>query len=74
MSAAVTPLVHDEVPRDCPALGTPLERARAGLDSCVHCGFCLQACPTYLALEDENDSPRGRLVLMRAVVEGRVRH
>ncbi len=72
MSAAVTPLVHDEVPRDCPALDTPLERARAGLDSCVHCGFCLQACPTYLALEDENDSPRGRLVLMRAVVDGRV--
>ncbi|MBI2408883.1 MAG: 4Fe-4S dicluster domain-containing protein [Gemmatimonadetes bacterium] len=51
---------------------TPLEHARAGLDSCVHCGFCLQACPTYLALEDENDSPRGRLVLMRAVLDGRV--
>ncbi|MBA4071051.1 MAG: hypothetical protein C0497_04325 [Gemmatimonas sp.] len=51
---------------------TPLERARTGLDSCVHCGFCLQACPTYLVLEDENDSPRGRLVLMRAVIEGRV--
>ena len=37
---------------------------------CVHCGFCLQACPTYVNLEDENDSPRGRIVLMRAVVEG----
>ena len=54
---------------DCPS---PLEHARAGLDSCVHCGFCLQACPTYLALEDENDSPRGRLVLMRAAVEGTI--
>jgi glycolate oxidase iron-sulfur subunit len=32
----------------------------------------LQACPTYLALEDENDSPRGRLVLMRALVDGDV--
>jgi glycolate oxidase iron-sulfur subunit len=36
----------------------------------VHCGFCLQACPTYVNLEDENDSPRGRIVLMRSVVEG----
>ncbi len=49
---------------------TALADAAAGLDACVHCGFCLQACPTYLALSDENDSPRGRLFLMRAVVEG----
>jgi glycolate oxidase iron-sulfur subunit len=49
---------------------TPLGLEAAGLDLCVHCGFCLQACPTYLALEDENDSPRGRLVLMRALLEG----
>lgn len=50
--------------------GTPLARRAAGLDLCVHCGFCLQACPTYLALENENDSPRGRLVLMRGLLEG----
>src|SRR5579859_203204 len=49
---------------------SPLARARAGLDACVHCGFCLQSCPTYLALGDENDSPRGRLLLMRGVLEG----
>jgi glycolate oxidase iron-sulfur subunit len=36
----------------------------------VHCGFCLQACPTYLTLEDENDSPRGRILLMRSALEG----
>ncbi|NUQ47478.1 MAG: 4Fe-4S dicluster domain-containing protein [Phycisphaerae bacterium] len=50
--------------------GTPLGREAPGLDLCVHCGFCLQSCPTYLVLEDENDSPRGRLLLMRAAVEG----
>jgi glycolate oxidase iron-sulfur subunit len=41
-----------------------------GSELCVHCGFCLQACPTYLALEDENDSPRGRIVLMKAMADG----
>ncbi len=49
---------------------TPLGQAAAGLDSCVHCGFCLPACPTYVTLHDENDSPRGRLVLMRALLDG----
>lgn len=44
----------------------------SSLDPCVHCGFCLQACPTYLATSDEADSPRGRIVLMRALERGEV--
>ncbi|MCK6555174.1 4Fe-4S dicluster domain-containing protein [Candidatus Binatia bacterium] len=37
---------------------------------CVHCGLCMQACPTYMELGTEMDSPRGRIYLMRGVQEG----
>src|SRR6516165_5673564 len=39
---------------------------------CVHCGLCTAACPTYLETGDENNSPRGRIYLMRSLVDGRL--
>ena len=44
--------------------------AQAILRTCVHCGFCLPACPTYQLLGDELDSPRGRIYLMKQLLEG----
>ncbi len=42
----------------------------AAVEACVHCGFCLAACPTYAVLGEEMESPRGRIILMKSVLEG----
>src|ERR1044071_1931656 len=55
-----------------PAFASLLEANTEKLLTCVHCGLCLPACPTYRQLGNENDSPRGRIYLMRGVVEGKV--
>lgn len=50
--------------------GPPMVKA---VEACVHCGFCLSTCPTYRVLGQEMDSPRGRIILMKQVLEGDLR-
>jgi len=53
-------------------LGPLAEPMTTAVQRCVHCGFCLPACPTYELLREEMDSPRGRIFLMKEVLEGNV--
>jgi len=60
-------MLHSISPETHGPLGAPMARA---VEACVHCGFCLAACPTYRELGQEMDTPRGRIVLMKQVLEG----
>jgi glycolate oxidase iron-sulfur subunit len=60
-----------------PAAPSARANPGAGIDyelflDCVHCGLCTASCPTYVELGNENDSPRGRIYLMRSVTDGRI--
>lgn len=60
-------MLHAIKPDSHGPLTAPMMHA---VDACVHCGFCLAACPTYRELGQEMDTPRGRIVLMKQVLEG----
>lgn len=62
--------MHHSIPLG--RLGPRGEQMAEAVQSCVHCGFCLPTCPTYLDLAEEMDSPRGRILLMKEVLEGKL--
>ncbi|MDA0346991.1 MAG: heterodisulfide reductase-related iron-sulfur binding cluster [Verrucomicrobia bacterium] len=57
---------------DKQSLGPNVKALTQGIEACVHCGFCLPTCPTYEELGEEINSPRGRIFLMKEVLEGAI--
>jgi len=51
-------------------IGPQVDVMAKNIETCVHCGYCLSVCPTYQVLGQEMDSPRGRILLMKSVLEG----
>jgi glycolate oxidase iron-sulfur subunit len=62
--------VKHEIPTESLGVRGPL--MTGPIESCVHCGFCLPTCPTYVTMGEEMDSPRGRIFLIKEVLEGKV--
>src|SRR6185436_19628850 len=62
---------HGPTPASGRAFRGPDQPSMALIDACVQCGFCLPSCPTYLLWNEEMDTPRGRVYLMKAGLEGR---
>ncbi|MBX5440730.1 MAG: glycolate oxidase subunit GlcF [Solirubrobacteraceae bacterium] len=60
--------MRHEVPVD--ELGPRGPAMAQAIEACVHCGFCLATCPTYVTMGEEMDSPRGRILLMKETLEG----
>lgn len=62
--------MQHNIPQD--TIGPYAEPMSDAVDACVHCGFCLPTCPTYITMGDEMNSPRGRIFLMKEVLEDKL--
>ena len=72
MSTPGTPAAHGAPPTALSWFDAEDSPTAKDLNTCIHCGLCLTACPTYRELKIEPDSPRGRIYLMRGLAEGRI--